>query len=82
MSGCWLAAVLLTSVNLRLPLHALHFSVDALYRFEMPFVIDDSETRSVLELQPTDWLSVVADVAGNPRLSATLRFRRRPGTQR
>jgi nucleoside-diphosphate-sugar epimerase len=32
-----------------------------LYQFESPFVINDDDTRKVLNLVPTDWSSVIAD---------------------
>jgi hypothetical protein len=30
-----------------------------LYQFQVPFVIDDSETRSIFELVPTPWDDVL-----------------------
>jgi nucleoside-diphosphate-sugar epimerase len=34
------------------------------YQFERPFVIDDHETRTLLDLEPTPWSEVIADAVG------------------
>jgi len=31
-----------------------------MYQFEVPFIIDDTETRNTLHLSPTPWNDVVA----------------------
>jgi nucleoside-diphosphate-sugar epimerase len=38
-----------------------------IYQFERPFVIDDSETRQLLGLEPTAWADVLANAVGRSR---------------
>lgn len=54
---------------------------ETLYQFESPFVIDDTETRSVLGLHPTEWREVLtATLATGGLAPAMLSRPRRPAS--